>query len=67
MENGGVAFEVLPDGKSIPTGHQFVQCHMAFEIKMEDFRQKTRLVAGGHMTRVLATITYTSVVSRETV
>ena len=26
------------------------------DIKMEDFRQKARLVAGGHMTEALATI-----------
>ena len=38
MENIRVAFEVLPDGKSAPIGHQFVQCHMVFDIKMEDFR-----------------------------
>ena len=40
---------------------------MVFDIKMEDFRQKTRLVAGGHMTKEPATIMYASVVSRETV
>ena len=40
---------------------------MVFDIKMEDFRQKARLVAGGHMTEAPATIMYASVVSRETV
>ena len=40
---------------------------MIFDVKMEDFRQKVRLVAGGHTTKVLACVTYTSVVSRETV
>ena len=40
---------------------------IVFYIKMEDFGQKARLVAGGHMTEALATITYASVVSRETV
>jgi hypothetical protein len=34
---------------------------------MEDFRCKARLVAGGHRTKAPATITYTSIVSRETV
>ena len=38
MENVTVAFKVLPDGKEVPTGHQFVQCHNVFDIKMEDFR-----------------------------
>jgi hypothetical protein len=40
---------------------------MIFDIKMDDFRCKARLVAGGHMTKAPATITYASVVSRETV
>jgi hypothetical protein len=40
---------------------------MIFDVKMEVFRQKARLVAGGHRTKALATITYASVVSRETV
>ncbi len=40
---------------------------MIFDIKMEDFRRKARLVAGGHMTKAPAMITYTSVVSREIV
>ena len=40
---------------------------MIFDVKMEDFRQKARLVAGGHLTKAPATITYASVVSRETV
>ncbi len=34
---------------------------------MEDFRRKARLVAGGHMTKAPATITYASVVSCETI
>ena len=67
MKNVRVAFEVLPDGKSVPIGHQFVQCHMVFDVKMENFRCKARLVAGGHMTKAPATITYASIVSRVTV
>ena len=67
MENVRVAFEVLPDGMSVPIVLQFVQCHMVFNIKMEDFRQKARLVTGGHMIEALATIMNASIVSRETV
>ncbi len=40
---------------------------MIFDVKMEDFHRKARLVAGGHMTDVPPTITYASVVLRETV
>ena len=38
MENVRMAFEVLPGGKFVPTGDQFVQCHMGFNIKMENLR-----------------------------
>ena len=65
MENVRMTFEIISDGKPVPIGHQFVQCHMVFNVKMEDFRQKSRLVAGGHMTKALATIIYASVVLRE--
>ena len=41
---------------------------MVFEIKMENnFRRKARLVAGGHMLDTPPILTYSSVVSRETV
>ncbi|KAL3786440.1 hypothetical protein HJC23_011021 [Cyclotella cryptica] len=45
----------------------FIRCHMIFDVKMEDFRRKARLVAGGHATKAPATLTYASIVSRETV
>ena len=67
MENIRVALKVLPDGKPVPIGHQFVWCHMVIDVKMEDFRHQARLVAVGHMTEAPATIMYASVVSRETV
>ena len=40
---------------------------MILDIKMEDFRCKNRLVAGGHVTKASATIMYASIVSRDTV
>jgi hypothetical protein len=38
-----------------------------FDLKIENFCQKVRLVTGGHMTETPATLTYSSVVSRESV
>jgi hypothetical protein len=67
LANVGIAFKVLGDNDDIPRGYQFVKCHMIFDVKMEDFRRKARLVAGGHMTKAPAAVTYASVVSRETV
>ncbi len=62
-----IAFNILPDGHSAPIGYQKIPYHMIFDLKMEDFRQKARLVAGGHWTQTPVTITYASVVSCETV
>lgn len=67
MKNVRVAFEILGDGTKVPVGHQRINCHMVFDIKMEDFRRKARLVAGGHTTDAPAVMTYASVVSRESV
>ena len=44
-----------------------MKCNMVFNIKKEDFKHKAWVVAGGHMTKVPATNTYTSVVSRDPV
>ncbi len=67
MREVRIAFNILSDGGSAPICYQKIPCHMIFDLKMEDFRQKARLVAGGHLTKAPATITYASVVSRETV
>ena len=67
MKDVRVAFRILNEGETVPIGYSFVRCHMIFDVKMEDFRRKARLVAGGHMTETPATMTYASVVSRETV
>ena len=67
MKNVKVAFKILDDGEMALRDHQFFKCHMIFDIKMESFRRKVRLVAGGHMTTSPAAVTYVSIVSCETV
>ena len=69
MKNVRPAFEVFEGEKSdIPIGYQEVKCHMIYDIKLgENFRRKARLVAGGHKTVAPASITYSSVVSRDSV
>jgi hypothetical protein len=63
-----VAFKFLDDDDVIPPGYTEVNgSHLIFNIKMEDFRRKSRYVAGGHTVASPATLTYASVVSRETV
>ena len=67
MKNIRVAFKILMDGKAAPIGHQFEQCHMVFDIKLMNLQERQYLVAGGHMTKALATIKYNIIVYRETV
>ena len=67
MKDVKVAFNILPNGEVAPKGYQHIRCHMIFDVKMEDFRRKARLVAGGHTTDPPKVMTYSSVVSRETV
>jgi hypothetical protein len=47
-------------------GYQEIRCHLVFDVKM-DFSRKARFVAGGHMTEAPASMTYASVVSRDSV
>jgi hypothetical protein len=66
MKEVCIAFNILPDGHPAPIGYQKIPCHIILDMKMEDFRQKVRLVAGGHQAEAPVTITYASVVTRET-
>ena len=66
MKNVRVAFKFLEDGERIPVGYKWIRCHMVFDVKM-DFTRKARFVAGGHMTDPPSTLTYSSVVSRDSV
>ena len=47
-------------------GFQEIRCHIIFDIKM-DFTRKARFVAGGHTTDTPGLLTYSSVVSRDSV
>jgi hypothetical protein len=69
MRNVRPAFEAWDKSESdIPIGYQQVKCHLIFDVKMgENFRRKARFVAGGHTTEVPSTLTYASVVSRDSV
>ena len=69
MRNVRPAFEVFEGTKDqFPVGYQFMKCHIIFNIKFrENFHHKARLVAGGHTTETPATLTYSSVVSRDAV
>jgi hypothetical protein len=65
VEGVRIAFEAKEDGKP-PPGYKEVKLMMIFDIKM-DFTRKARLVARGDLTDPPPTLTYSSVVSRESV
>ena len=67
MANVRIAFKVLDTGEEAPPCFQEIKCHIILDVKMEGFRRKSRLVAGGHMEEAPATLTKVSVVSHESV
>ena len=69
MRNVRPAFEVWEkDVEHIPPGNQQIKCHMIFDVKMgKNFRRKARFVAGEHTTETPTSLTYSSVVSQDSV
>jgi hypothetical protein len=66
MKNNMVAFKFLEEGESIPVGSKWIPFHMIFDVKI-DLTRKARFVAGGHWTDPPSQVTYSSVVTRESV
>ena len=69
MKNLRPAFKVWEKNKEdIPPGYQQIKCHLIFDVKMGENFRKARFVAGGHTTEVTdSLITYSSLVSRDSV
>jgi hypothetical protein len=64
--NAQCAFKLLARGEKPPPGYNEILCHLVFDVKL-DMTRKARYVAGGHLTDVPPNMTYSSVVSRDTV
>ena len=69
MKNVRLAFEVWEkDISQIPPSYQQIKCLMVFDVKMgENFHRKAQFVVGGHTTEAPLTLTYLSIVSRDSV
>ncbi len=67
MKDVRIAIKCLNPGERAPLDYKWIKCHMIFDIKIENFRRKARMVAGGHMTGAPTIMNYASVVSRETI
>jgi hypothetical protein len=62
MKNLRIVFKILNVDESVPPTYQEIRCHMIFDVKMEDFRRKARLFAGGNTIDTPHAMTYASVV-----
>ena len=68
MKNVRKSFKIHDGDPNELIGYQEIKLHLIYDVKMaENFRRKARLVAGGHRTKPPAAITYSSVVSRDSV
>ena len=62
------AFKIYDGDIKDLVGYQEITTHFIFDIKLgENFRRKGRLVADGHKTTTPSSVTYSSVVSLESV
>ena len=68
MKNVRCAFQEYEGDVKDLVGYTKIRCHIVWDVKLgENFRRKARLVAGGHVTDVDSSLTYSSVVSRDSV
>ena len=68
MCNIDYAFEIYKGNTNNLVGYQKIGTRVIFDIKLGDnFRINTRLVAARHKTKTMISITYISVVSRESI
>jgi len=67
-DGGGLEQARMASASGPLIGYQEIKCHMVFDIKMDgDLTRKARFVAGGHTTEAPSSITYSSIVSRESI
>jgi len=66
MKNFSIAIKILERGDKAPIGYQRITCHLIFDVKIDGTR-KGRYVAGGNLSEVPSSITYSSVVARDSI
>ena len=68
MKNNRVAFEEYDGEIEDLVGYEQISGHLIFDVKLsENFRRKARYVADGHLVETPASVTYSTVVSRDSV
>ena len=66
MKNVKFAFKFLDEGTKMPIGFKKITCHLIFNMKF-DLTRKARYVGGGHLAQVSPSLSYSSVVSQDSV
>jgi hypothetical protein len=66
MKNNAVAFKFLEEGERILVGSTWIPFHMIFDVKC-DLTRKARFVARGHQTQPSSQLTYSSIVTRDSI
>ena len=68
MKNNRIAFEDFDGDIKDLKGYEQISGHLIFDVKLsENFRRKARFVADGHLVETPSSVTYSTVVSRESV
>ena len=68
MQNVRIAFEEFDGDPNTLVGYTQITGHLVFDVKLgENFRRKARYCADGHKTAAPASVTYSTVVSRDSV
>ena len=67
MDAVRIAFKVLDNDEEILPGYQYAGTHLVYDVRLDGFRRKARLVGEGCSVAAPTVLTYASVVSRETV
>ena len=68
MTNNRIAFQTYDGDPNNLVGYEEISGHLIFDVKLsENFRRKVRFVADGHLVETPASITYSTVVSRDSV
>lgn len=68
MKNVRVAFEKFSGDVTTLVGYERITCHIIFDVKLsEGFRRKARFVADGHKVETPPSVSYSSVVARDSV
>ena len=68
MANKRIAFDTYEGDVKYLVGYEEITGNLIYDVKLaENFRQKTRFVANGHLMNFPSFITYSTVVSQDSV